>query len=143
MIEKLLLSVQGALLEIQGHHMRLCVGNIAAKLPIFFFSSRKCTKQQDAFDEEKFEREFKARVMSRILEKGDKEDVSGETDHDEHKETDRLPPLPTDDEYDDEVRPLIFVVSQYNLSELCAHTCTAHSLCRFIFMSVIQLLAFL
>ncbi|CAJ0609323.1 unnamed protein product [Cylicocyclus nassatus] len=63
---------------------------------------RKCTKQQDAFDEEKFEREFKARVMSRILEKGDKEDVSGETDHDEHKATDRLPPLPTDDEYDDE-----------------------------------------
>ncbi|EYB89630.1 hypothetical protein Y032_0229g2903 [Ancylostoma ceylanicum] len=62
---------------------------------------RKCPKHHVTFDEKKFEREFRMRVMSKILRDEGKRVSDEVIDIDELPDARRLPPLPTDDDYDE------------------------------------------
>ncbi|RCN42899.1 hypothetical protein ANCCAN_11123 [Ancylostoma caninum] len=63
--------------------------------------SRKCPKHHVKFDEKKFEREFRMRVMSKLLKNEDKKISDEIIDVDELPDARQLPPLPTDDDYDE------------------------------------------
>ncbi|KAL6723007.1 hypothetical protein Aduo_018061 [Ancylostoma duodenale] len=62
---------------------------------------RKCPKHHVKFDEKKFEREFRMRVMSKLLKDEDKKVSDEIIDIDELPDVRQLPPLPTDDDYDE------------------------------------------